>query len=453
MITLELKTAPAMTDGLIGKIETLLSGVVTNQDTCYDGLVESGSSLAAVLEVPLSNANVLYSVSLGLVTHAIARDRKRGPRKGRVFGRDALPAIFSSSKLNKALHDYARGAQKAERNLADDDDRDNSGGIAVNNVVIVSQHGGSNFTSIGQAIEFAPLNSKVEDGYFIIYAMEGIYEEYITIPKHKKNIMLLGVGINRTVITGNHSYVDGWSTFNSATFIVSGERFVAIDVTFKNTAGPEKHQAVAVRNNADLSTFYRCSFEGYQDTLYVHSLRQFYRECDIYGTVDFIFGNSASVFQNCNIYVRKPMANQKTAITAQGRTDPNQKTGISIHNCTIQAAPDLALDVNGTTKNYLGRPWKQYSRTVFMQSFIGDLITPNGWLEWNGTVGLDTLYYGEYRNYGPGANTSSRVQWPGYGQLNASQAWNFTVFNLTLGDTWLPYTTIPFVEGLLSDDN
>ena len=118
----------------------------------------------------------------------------------------------------QALHDYARGAQKAERNLADDDDRDNSGGIAVNNVVIVSQHGGSNFTSIGQAIEFAPLNSKVEDGYFIIYAMEGIYEEYITIPKHKKNIMLLGVGINRTVITGNHSYVDGWSTFNSATF-------------------------------------------------------------------------------------------------------------------------------------------------------------------------------------------------------------------------------------------
>ncbi|XP_074339733.1 putative pectinesterase/pectinesterase inhibitor 25 [Apium graveolens] len=354
--------------------------------------------------------------------------------------------------INNSLNGYyARGAQKAGRNLADD--KDNSGGIVVNNVVIVSPFGGSNFTSINQAVEFAPFNSKVEDGYFIIYAMEGIYEEYITIPKHKKNIMLLGVGINRTIITGNHSVVDGWSTFNSATFIVSGERFVAIDVTFKNTAGPEKHQAVAVRNNADLSTFYRCSFEGYQDTLYVHSLRQFYRECDIYGTVDFIFGNSASVFQKCNIYIRKPMANQKTAITAQGRTDPNQKTGISIHNCTIQAAPDLALDVNGTTKNYLGRPWKQYSRTVFMQSYIGDLITPNGWLEWNGTVGLDTLYYGEYRNYGPGANTSSRVQWPGYGQLNATQAWNFTVFNLTLGDTWLPYTTIPFVEGLLSDDN
>lgn len=107
MITLELKNAPAMTDGLIGKIETLLSGVVTNQDTCYDGLVESGSSLATLLKEPLSNATVLYSVSLGLVTHAIARDRKRGPRKGKVFGERSFPAIFSSSKLKKVLKLFA----------------------------------------------------------------------------------------------------------------------------------------------------------------------------------------------------------------------------------------------------------------------------------------------------------------------------------------------------------
>lgn len=88
----------------------------------------------------------------------------------------------------------------------------------VNNAVIVSPYGGANFTTIGEAIEFAPNNSKIEDGYFIIYAMEGYYEEYILVPKHKKNIMLLGDGINRTVITGNRSVVDGWSTFNSATF-------------------------------------------------------------------------------------------------------------------------------------------------------------------------------------------------------------------------------------------
>jgi pectinesterase len=229
---------------------------------------------------------------------------------------------------------------------------------------------------------------------------------------------------------------------------VSGDRFLAIDVTFRNTAGPENHQAVALRNNADLSTFYRCSFEGYQDTLYVHSLRQFYRECDVYGTVDFIFGNAAAVFQSCNIYARKPMAIQKNVVTAQGRTDPNQNTGISIHNCTIAAAPDLALNLNSTL-TYLGRPWKEYSRTVYMQSYIGNLINPEGWLEWNGTVGLDTLYYGEFKNYGPGANTSMRVQWPGYSLMNASQALNFTVYNFTMGYTWLPDTDIPFSAGLL----
>ncbi|KAL0380084.1 UNVERIFIED_CONTAM: putative pectinesterase/pectinesterase inhibitor 25 [Sesamum angustifolium] len=322
------------------------------------------------------------------------------------------------------------------------------GGIHVNDTVTVSPYGGGNFTTINDAIAFAPNNS---DGYFIIYAMQGYYEEYVVVPRNKKNIMLIGDGINSTVITGNRSVIDGWTTFNSATFVVSGERFVAIDIAFKNTAGPEKHQAVAVRNNADLSTFYRCSFEGYQDTLYAHSLRQFYRECDIYGTVDFIFGNAAAVFQNCNLFARKPMPNQKVAFTAQGRTDPNQNTGISIHNCTIEAAPDLTMDLNSSnlSTNYLGRPWKEYSRTVYMESYIGSLINPVGWLEWNGTKGLDTLYYGEYENYGPGANTSMRVQWPGYSLMNASDAFNFTVYNLTMGDTWLPDTTIPFSAGLL----
>lgn len=237
---------------------------------------------------------------------------------------------------------------------------------------------------------------------------------------------------------------------------VSGERFIAVDITFRNTAGPQKHQAVAVRNNADLSTFYRCSFEGYQDTLYAHSLRQFYRECEIYGTVDFIFGNAAVVFQDCKIYARKPLPSQKNAVTAQGRNDPNQNTGISIQNCTIQAAQDLALDLNSTsnsssTLTYLGRPWKLYSRTVFMESYIGDVIQPSGWLEWNGTVGLDTLFFGEFNNYGPRANTSNRVQWPGFNLLNATQAMNFTVLNFTLGDTWLPDTDIPYSAGLLGN--
>ncbi|KAJ6761198.1 PECTINESTERASE [Salix purpurea] len=130
-----------------------------------------------------------------------------------------------------------------------------------------------------------------------------------------------------TIITGSRSVGGGFTTFNSATVAVTGEGFIARGITFRNTAGPQNHQAVALRSGSDLSVFYRCGFEGYQDTLYVHSQRQFYRECYIYGTVDFIFGNAAVVLQNCMIYARRPMAQQKNVVTAQGRTDPNQNTG------------------------------------------------------------------------------------------------------------------------------
>ncbi|KAI9096348.1 hypothetical protein K1719_026067 [Acacia pycnantha] len=97
------------------------------------------------------------------------------------------------------------------------------------------------------------------------------------------------------------------------------ERFVAVNITFRNTAGPGKYQAVAVLNTANMSVFYSCSLEGYQDTLYAHSNKQFYRECNIYNMIDFIFGNVATMFQNCNIYVRKPMRGQFNAIKAQGK--------------------------------------------------------------------------------------------------------------------------------------
>jgi pectin methylesterase-like acyl-CoA thioesterase len=208
---------------------------------------------------------------------------------------------------------------------------------------------------------------------------------------------------------------------------VSGAGFVARDMTFINNAGPEKYQAVALRMGADFAAIYRCSIAGYQDTLYVHSLRQFYRECDIFGTVDFIFGNAAVVFQECNIYARKPLANQKNTITAQGRKDPNQNTGISLHNCRIKAAADLS-PFKAAYPTYLGRPWKLYSRTVILKSFLDDLIHPAGWLEWSGEFALRTLYFGEYMNVGPGARMDGRVTWPGYKVIKtAEEAKEFSV--------------------------
>lgn len=229
---------------------------------------------------------------------------------------------------------------------------------------------------------------------------------------------------------------------------VSGRGFIARDITFENTAGAAKHQAVALRSDSDLSVFYRCEIKGYQDTLYTHTMRQFYRECRISGTVDFIFGDATAVFQNCQILAKKGLPSQKNTITAQGRKDPNQPTGYSIQFCNISADIDL-LPVTSSTYTYLGRPWKNFSRTVVMQSYMSDAIRPEGWLEWNGDQFLDTLYYGEYSNYGPGAGLANRVRWPGYHILNTSnEASNYTVAVFIEGNLWLPSTGVKYTAGL-----
>ncbi|KAK1403077.1 Pectinesterase [Heracleum sosnowskyi] len=276
--------------------------------------------------------------------------------------------------------------------------------VPISDLVIVSKDGSGNFTTIKETVAMAPNNSLASDGYFLIYVVAGVYEQYVTIPKSNKYLMMIDDGINQTVITGNHNVVDGCTTFNSPTF-------------------------------------------GYQDTLYVHSQRQYYTKCDVYGTVDFIFGNATAVFQNCNIYPRLPLANQFNAITAQGRIDPNQNTGISIQNCNIKVADDLASS-DGTTQTYLGRPWKEYSRTIYIQSFMDSLISPTGWREWSGDFDLSTLYYAEFDNAGPGSVTKGRVTWPGYHTISATEAANFTVYNFLLRDNWLPQTGVPYSDGL-----
>lgn len=213
---------------------------------------------------------------------------------------------------------------------------------------------------------------------------------------------------------------------------------------FVNTAGAAKHQAVALMSTADESVFYRCKMDAFQDTLYSHSNRQFYRECNIYGTVDFIFGNSAVVLQNCNIFPRKPMTGQQDTITAQGKIDPNQNTGISIQNCTILPFGNLT-GVN----TFLGRPWKNYSTTVYLQSLMGSFIHPNGWLPWVGTTAPDTIFYGEYQNYGAGAVTKNRVKWKGLKlNLNAKQVGKFTVKSFLKGEKWISAADVKFKSGL-----
>ncbi|XP_042512438.1 probable pectinesterase/pectinesterase inhibitor 20 [Macadamia integrifolia] len=403
---------------LIVDVQTKLSTTITDQDTCLVSLNETASaeSVKNALYPSLTNGTMLYSVSLSLFTDAWVTNT-------------TVTTVISRRKLLQVVLDQ----------------------VHVNETVVVNQDGSGNFTTISDAIAAAPNNTNSQDGYFKIHVVKGVYEEYISIAKTKKNIMIVGDGINQTVITGNRSVAGGSTTFNSATFAVLGQGFVGVNFTVRNTAGAISGQAVAVRNGADLSTFYLCSFEGYQDTLYEHSLRQFYRECDIYGTIDFIFGNAAVVFQSCNIYARLPRQGQSNIVTAQGRSDPNQSTGTSIQDCNIRASAELLLS-SYTVLTYLGRPWKAYSRVVVMQSYLGSLIDPAGWLAWgsdNST--LSTLYYAEFSNTGPGSPTANRVNWPGYHVINATDAVKYTVSNFIAGDSWLPATGVPYKGGLFFD--
>ncbi|XP_061371939.1 pectinesterase-like [Gastrolobium bilobum] len=408
-------------------LHSLISATLTNHDTCLDSLQQTASSPDDDLLSHLSNGTKFYSISLA------------------IFKRGWTNKVNKERKLAESNNNlmYERIIRRGRKLLQLDPDN-----VVVNQLVVVNPDGSGNYTTINDAVSAAPNNTGGINGFFMIYVVAGIYEEYVSVPKYKQYLMMVGDGINQTIITGNRSVAAGWTTFNSATFAVVAQGFVAVNITFRNTAGAINHQAVALRSGADLSAFYNCSFEGYQDTLYTHSLRQFYRNCDIYGTVDFIFGNAAVVLQDCNIYPRLPLDGQFNAITAQGRTDINQNTGTSIHNCNITAASDLATS-NGTTKTYLGRPWKQYSTTVYMQSFMDSFIDPSGWTEWSGDFALDTLYYAEFDNQGPGSNTSNRVTWLGYHVINATDAVNFTVSLYIQGDAWLPATGVPYYADLL----
>ncbi|KAG6677491.1 hypothetical protein I3842_14G029900 [Carya illinoinensis] len=344
------------------------------------------------------------------------------------------PCSIFRTKLQRWVPDWVKGG---DRKLLQ------SSSPASQANIVVATDGSGDYTTIKDAISAASKRSG--SGRYVIYVKQGTYKENVEIKL--KNIMLVGDGIGKTIVTGSKSVGGGSTTFKSATVAVVGDGFIGRDITIRNTAGAANHQAVALRSGSDLSVFYKCSFEGYQDTLYVHSNRQFYRECDIYGTVDFIFGNSAVVLQKCNIYGRYP-PNKTITVTAQGRTDANQNTGISIHDSTVTAASDLKPS-QSSVKVYLGRPWKAYSRTVFMKTYLDSFINPAGWMEWSGDFALKTLYYGEYANTGPGSSTAKRVKWPGYHVItSASTASQFTVANFIAGGSWLPATNVPYTAGL-----
>nr|XP_043636959.1 pectinesterase-like [Erigeron canadensis] len=432
---------------LLGKKESLLhqkddnlithlSTTITNHETCLDGLIYINSEVSKGLQYMSSiiqhqeHAEKMCSNVLAIAKSMLtSSDTNLANNNNDAGGR---------RKLKEEVIIWPKWLSATDRKLLQLPE--------VKGYVTVDKNGKGNYTTVAEAVAAAP---KKSDQRYTIKITAGVYDENVEIPKKKTNIMFIGDGRSNTIITGNKNVAGGGvTTSTSATVAVLGAKFLARDITFQNTAGPSGHQAVALRVTADLSAFHKCGMEGYQDTLYVHANRQFYVACVVVGTVDFIFGNAAVVFQNCDIQARKPNPNQRNMLTAHGRSDPNQNTGIVIQKCRISATSDLQ-PVQANFPTYLGRPWKEYSRTVVMQSTISDVINPAGWYPWDGDFALDTLYYREYQNTGPGADTANRVTWTGWGVIkNTTEAESFTSGSFITGYSWLQDTGFPFSLGL-----
>ncbi|KAL2935036.1 putative pectinesterase/pectinesterase inhibitor [Bienertia sinuspersici] len=308
---------------------------------------------------------------------------------------------------------------------------------------VVAQDGSGQFKTIADAINAHP--GKGLTGRYVVYVKAGIYNEEVLIGKQHLNVFMYGDGPTKTVVTGDKSFAKGVGTSKTAPFQVEGFGFFCKDMGFRNTAGPEGHQAVALRVNGLQAVFQNCWFDAFQDTLYVQGGSQFFRDCQISGTVDFIFGNGASLIQRSRLIVRKGNPGQQNLVTAQGGLAANEATGIVIHGCEILPGTDLFPE-RLKVQTFLGRPWKPYAKTVFMETLMGDLIQPAGYFAWASPEGKNnhmTAFYGEYANRGPGSNTAMRVKWPHVKVLQKPEAQRYSASMFLGGAPWVTAVRVP----------
>lgn len=292
---------------------------------------------------------------------------------------------------------------------------------------IVAQDGSGDFKTIQEAVNVVRDHSQQK---VIIEIKNGVYHEKLVIPSWKKNIALVGESKEKTIIT-NDDYSGKafqgkdftgnpkFSTYTSYTVLIQAIDCSAENLTIQNTAG-RVGQAVALMIEADRVSIKNCNILGYQDTLYTaKDGRNYFQDCYIEGTTDFIFGEATAVFQNCTI---KSLSD--SYVTAASTTS-QQKFGYVFLNCKLIAA-------NEATKVYLGRPWRPYAKTVFIHSDLGAHILPVGWNPWKGDAMFPekekTVFYAEFQNTGAGANTAERVAWSH--QLKSAEAKKYTLENI-----------------------
>lgn len=265
--------------------------------------------------------------------------------------------------------------------------------------LVVAKDGSGDFFTVQEAINAVPDYRK--NARTTILIKEGSYKEKVIIPASKNAVSLIGQGEVKITYDDYASkpniFGENKGTSGSSSCYIYAPDFYAENITFENTSGPVG-QAVACFVSADRAYFKKCKFLGFQDTLYTYGkgCRQYYDECYIEGTVDFIFGWSTAVFNRCHIH-----SIGNGYITAPS-TDKGQKYGYVFYNCEIIANSDV-------DKVYLSRPWRPYAQAVFIQCNMGKHILPEGWDNWRNKNNEKTVFYAEYKSKGEGANPGKRV--------------------------------------------
>ncbi|KAG8099219.1 hypothetical protein GUJ93_ZPchr0013g33947 [Zizania palustris] len=321
----------------------------------------------------------------------------------------------------------------------------------VSRTVTVDQQGGGDFRSVQAAVD------SVADGnlqWVRIHVKAGIYREKVMIPKEKPYILLQGDGSWNTEITsdghafsgsgsgsrilsgnggnvGEHLKMDGHSaTFNTSTFIVLADDFIARGISFRNMYNAYSksipHQAVAALVGGDRSAFYDCDFYGFQDTLCDFTGRHYFHRCSIKGGIDFVFGYGQSIYDNCTLLSNMPPRTklQPGWVTAHRRLTADSPGGLVFKGGSLQ----------GTGRVFLGRAWNEFATVVFYQVSMSNVVVPQGWQSWDSPA-LSSITFAEVGCEGPGANKAGRVAWEK--NLSDEQVQSFVDLSFIDKEGWL----------------
>jgi pectinesterase len=293
--------------------------------------------------------------------------------------------------------------------------------------IVVAQDGSGQFKSVQDAIMSVPSGSPANP--VVIHIKPGTYKELIYIQHEKRFFHLVGEDAEKTILTFDlHANMVGpngkpITTFRTPSTVIDADDVTAENITFENTAGPVG-QALAIRVDGDRVVFRHCRFLGWQDTVFLNRGRQYFEDCYIAGHVDFIFGAATAFFERCHIHCLR------TGYISAASTYDNQRFGFVFSHCRITGE---SADV----KTYLGRPWRDFSNVIYLNTEMSEVVRPVGWQNWDLPAREKTARYSEFNSTGPGANPKTRAPWSH--QLTRAQAKLITAKSVLAGiDGWNP---------------